>query len=296
MNDGQLAWDAPAAMTSDVDAGETERDFLARYDPRAFPCFAVTVDVVLVTIHQGRLAVLLIERTTHPSRGAWTLPGGFVGVDEDLADAAWRTLARETGVRTLPRGTHLEQLATYGRPGRDPRTRVVSAAYLALTPDITPPLAAASGGRVRFWPVADLVGDDAPPLAFDHATIVHDGVERARAKLEYTTVALSFVEEPFTLADLRHVYETVWGAALDPSNFRRKALDTPDFVVPLGDAARHERRGGRGRPGELYRKGTAYRLDRMIARPHVPYVPSRPLDAPTDTERREDNSQRGDGR
>ncbi|MDQ2829166.1 MAG: hypothetical protein M3Y74_08955, partial [Chloroflexota bacterium] len=104
------------------------------------------------------------------------------------------------------------------------------------------------------------------------------------------------VEEPFTLADLRHVYETVWGAALDPSNFRRKALDTPDFVVPLGDVARRERSGGRGRPGELYRKGTAYRLDRMIARPHVPYVPSRPLDAPTDTERREDNSQRGDGR
>lgn len=292
-DDDTPVWDAPAAMADDVIVGETEHDFLARYDPRAFPCFAVTVDVVLVTIHQGRLAVLLIERTTHPSRGAWTLPGGFVGVPEDLTHAAWRTLARETGVRTLPPGTHLEQLATYGRPGRDPRTRVVSAAYLALTPDIAPPPSTARGGRVRFWPLADLAGDDAPPLAFDHATIVHDGVERARAKLEYTTVALSFVEEPFTLADLRHVYETVWGAALDPSNFRRKALDTPDFVVPLGDAARREQRGGRGRPGELYRKGTAYRLDRVIARPPVP---SHTPDGPADAERHMDDNQRGDGR
>src|SRR5919201_1851105 len=148
---------------------ETEAAFLARYDPRAFPCFAVTVDVNLVTIHQGRLSILLVERTEHPYRGAWALPGGFVGADEDLPDAAWRTLARETGLRALPGGIHLEQLATYGHPNRDPRTRVVSVAYLALTPDIPLPDARVSSGHVRFWPVKDLDGDDAPRLAFDHA-------------------------------------------------------------------------------------------------------------------------------
>src|SRR5437588_10004267 len=92
---------------------ETDAEVLARYDPRAFPCFAVTVDVNLVTIHQGRLSILLVARTEHPYRAAWALPGGFVGVDEDLPDAAWRTLVRETGLRTLPDGIHLEQLATY---------------------------------------------------------------------------------------------------------------------------------------------------------------------------------------
>ena len=246
---------------------ETDAEVLARYDPHAFPCFAVTVDVNLVTIHQGRLSILLVERAVHPYRAAWALPGGFVGADEDLPDAAWRMLARETGLRMLPDGIHLEQLGTYGRPNRDPRTRVVSVAYLALTPDISLPDACVSSSRVRFWPVKDLDGDDAPPLAFDHAHIVHDAVERARAKLQYTTVALAFLEEPLTLADLRHVYETVWGVTLDPSNFRRKVLDTPGFVVPLGGEVRREHGVGRGRPGELYRKGTAFWLERVIARP-----------------------------
>ncbi len=248
---------------------ETEAEFLARYDPRAFPCFAVTVAVVVVTIHQGQLAVLLRERDEHPERGAWALPGGFVGPDEDLPGAAWRTLERETGLHALARGIHLEQLATYGSPRRDPRMRVVSAAYLALTPHVALPPSRAGGGRVRFWSMADLDTDDAPRLAFDHAAIVRDGVERARAKLEYTTVALAFVEEPLTLAELRHVYETVWGVALDPSNFRRKVLETPNFVVPLDAATRREPGGGRGRPGELYHKGTAYWLDRAIPRPRT---------------------------
>ena len=246
---------------------ETEAAFLARYDPRSFPCFAVTVDVNLVTIHQGRLSILLVERAVHPYRAAWALPGGFVGADEDLPDAAWRMLARETGLRMLPDGIHLEQLGTYGRPNRDPRTRVVSVAYLALTPDIPLPDARVSSGHVRFWPVKDLDGADAPRLAFDHAQIVRDAVERARARLEYTTVALAFLEEPLTLADLRHVYETVWGVTLDPSNFRRKVLDTPGFLVPLGGEVRREHIGGRGRPGELYRKGTAFWLEHVIARP-----------------------------
>src|SRR5437763_16962265 len=87
---------------------EKEAAFLAHYDPRAFPCFAVTVDVNLVTIHQGRLSILLVARSEHLDRGAWALPRGFGGAAEDLADAARRTLGRETGVRTLPDGIHLD--------------------------------------------------------------------------------------------------------------------------------------------------------------------------------------------
>jgi 8-oxo-dGTP diphosphatase len=225
------------------------------------------VDVVVLTIQQGRLAVLLVQREEHPQRGAWSLPGGFVGPPEDLLDAAWHTLTRKTGLVTLPEGIHLEQLATYGRPDRDPRMRVVSVGYLALTPAIDLPPAVAMTGQARFWPIEDLDGDDLPRLAFDHEEILRDGLERARAKLEYTTVARSFVQEPFTIADLRRVYETVWGVSLDPNNFRRTVFETEGFVLPLEGELRREHDSGRGRPASLYRKGPAFYLSHVIKRP-----------------------------
>src|SRR5256885_84259 len=102
----------------------TEEEDLAGYDPSRFPCFAVTADVVLLTIHHGRFSVLLVRRARHPEQGRWALPGGFVDEDEDVEAAAIRELEEETGLRELPAGIRLEQLRTYGRPGRDPRTRV----------------------------------------------------------------------------------------------------------------------------------------------------------------------------
>lgn len=246
---------------------ETEAAFLSAYDPHAFPPFAVTADVVVLTIQQGRLAVLLIRRALPPQRGAWALPGGFVAEREDLAEAAWHILNRETGVASLPPGIHLEQLGTYGRPDRDPRMRVVSVSYLALTPSIPLPPGSVAGGAVRLWPIEDLDGDDAPLLAFDHATILRDGIERAQARLEYTTVARSLVQEPFTIADLRRVYEAVWGVPIDPNNFRRSVLETEDFVVPLEDEARRAPESGRGRPAALYRAGSAGLLSHLIRRP-----------------------------
>ena len=247
--------------------GDADAAFLARYDPRAFPPFAVTVDVVVLTIHQGQLASLLVRRLEPPQQGVWALPGGFVAEQQDLPEAAWRTLARETGVDALPPGIHLEQIGTYGWPGRDPRMRVVSVSYVALTPSLALCGALVAGGHVRFWPIEDLAGDDAPRLAFDHATILRDGVERARSKLEYTTVALSFVQEPFTIADLRRVYETVWDTDLDPNNFRRSVSETRGFVIPLDGEVRRSHEAGRGRPAALYRKGPTGLLSHTIKRP-----------------------------
>jgi 8-oxo-dGTP diphosphatase len=229
--------------------------------------FALTVDIVLVTVRQGRLSVLMVERGGEPYAGHWALPGGFVDPDEDTEDAAMRELSEETGLDHLPEGIHLEQLRTYGRPGRDPRGRTVSVAYLALVPDLPSVKGGDDAAQARFWPIEDLVADDAPRLAFDHDEILRDGVERARAKLEYTTVALAFVQEPFTFADLRRVYEAVWGVQLDHSNFRKKVIDNEGFVEPIGREAPRLKGGPGGRPADLYRRGPAFWLERAIIRP-----------------------------
>ena len=248
---------------------DSEDQFLAGYDSSAYPPVGVTVDVVVLTIQQGQLSVLLIRRGAHPAKGAWALPGGFVGPDEDLHAAALRELTEETGVDAAP--SHLEQLRTYGAPDRDPRLRVVSIAYLGMMADLPRPTAGTDAADARFWPIADLESEDGPELAFDHSRIVKDGVERARSKLEDTSLATSFVEEPFTIADLRRVYESVWDVPLHPANFRRKVLSTPGFVVPTGD----ERATGRGW-AELYRRGEGTVLHPAMLRPD----PTDPLPQP----------------
>lgn len=237
-----------------------EPEFLRGYDSSAFPPVGLTVDIALLTIRQGQLAVLLVRRGSHPFRGQWALPGGFVGPSEDLDEAARRELGEEAGVAASP--WHLEQLRTYGTPGRDPRMRVVSVAYLGLMPDLPRPLAGTDAAEARFWPIADLWSHEISALAFDHADIVIDAVERARSKLEYTSLATGFVEEPFTIADLRRVYEAVWSVHLHPANFRRKVLSTPGFVVPTGE----HRPTGRGR-AVLYRRGDVTTLHPAILRP-----------------------------
>jgi 8-oxo-dGTP diphosphatase len=225
----------------------SEQEFLSAYDPHAFPPVAVTVDIVILTVRQGQLCVLLIRRGGHPFLGRWALPGGFVRPTETLDRAADRELEEETGLSAV---AHLEQLGTYGDPDRDPRMRVVSVAYLALVPDLPRPTAGTDASEARFWPAADIEPDD---IAFDHGRIIGDAVERARAKLEYTSLAATLLDEPFTIADLRRVYEAVWGVTLHPANFRRKVLATDGFVLPTGE----ERPTGRGWAGLFTRGGTA---------------------------------------
>jgi 8-oxo-dGTP diphosphatase len=224
------------------------------------PPFAVTVDLVVLTVAEDALQVLVVRRGVGPHRGRRALPGGFVHIDEDLPDAAERELAEETGVAGV--GVHLEQLATYGAPRRDPRGRVVTVAYLALIPDLAAPEAGSDAAAVAWEPVTTLLA--APRrLAFDHHRILTDGVERARAKLEYTPLATAFCGPEFTVNELRQVYEAVWDTTLDPRNFHRKVTGTPGFVVPTG---RTTTRAG-GRPAQLYTAGDAPLLHPAMLRP-----------------------------
>lgn len=196
------------------------------YDPSAFPPFAVTVDLVVLTVRRHALCALAVRRGEQPFQGRWALPGGFVRQDEDLAQAAARELVEETGLRAhdpsapaQDNGAHLEQLATYGDPKRDPRMRVVSVAHLALAPDLPAPRAGGDANSARWAPVEELLqqggygrdGEQATPLAFDHAQILSDGVERARSKIEYSSLATAFCPTEFTVGELRRVYEAVGG-------------------------------------------------------------------------------------
>jgi 8-oxo-dGTP diphosphatase len=229
----------------------------AGYDPARFTPFAVTVDLVVLTVRAHRLVVLLVDRGVEPYRGHLALPGGFVQPDEGLLDAAQRELREETGLVTPG---HLEQLGTYGDPSRDPRMRVVTVAHLVLAPDLPTPTAGTDASAARWVPVDELPG---AALAFDHDRIVRDGVERARAKLEYTPLGAAFCPPEFTVAELRRIYETVWGTGLDPRNFHRKVTGTPDFLLATG--ATTTRDGGR--PAQLYRVGTVAQLHPPMLRP-----------------------------
>lgn len=223
------------------------------YKCRDVPAASVAVDLAIFTVRQGELQVLLIERGKEPFLGQPALPGGYVRDGETLKQAALRELREETGIDGGP--LHLEQLGAYGDPQRDPRGRVISVAYLALGPDLPAPTAGTDAQAAHWIPIGTAI-DEAAKLAFDHADILREALERARSQLEYTTVATAFCPEPFTISDLRHVYEAVWGFPLDPSNFRRKVTRADHFVKATGE----QRLPEIGRPAALYRKGSAYLL------------------------------------
>lgn len=229
-------------------------------DSRERGWFAVTVDLVVLTIRDGRLCALVTRRPSEPYTGLAALPGGPVSTDETLHSAARRQLAGLAAVAAD--GVHLEQLASYGEPGRDPRTPTVSVAWLVVAPDAFEPPAGAGDGP-RWAPVDEVLGR---PLAFDHRRILLDGVERAQAKLEYSTIGTAFCGAQFTISDLRHVYEVVWGRRLDPGNFHRKVTGADGFVVETGEHV--SRRGGR--LAQLYRRGRAELLHPPLTRRSFP--------------------------
>lgn len=223
------------------------------------PAFAVTVDLVVLTIRRDALHALVVRRGEAPFKGRWALPGGFVRPDEDLEAAAVRELQEETGLSRDD--VHVEQLASYGAPRRDPRMRVVTVAHLALAADLPTPRAGTDAADATWRPVSDLLTGSAT-LAFDHTQILRDGVERARAKLEYTPLATAFCADEFTVSELRHVYEVVWGAPLDPRNFHRKVTGTDGFLVPTEQTTARDG----GRPARLYRAGTVATLHPPLLR------------------------------
>lgn len=234
----------------------TEQEFLASYDAARFPRPSVAVDVALVTVQDGALRTLLVRRAEHPFRHCYALPGVFVGVDEDLEAAVGRALRDKAGIRDL----FVEQLYTFGRPDRDPRTRVISVAYYALTHVDRLREAAVDGvdtvlARVSVpWegplgdPVTAWLDEAELPLAFDHGTILGTVVQRLRGKLDYSPIGFELLPERFTLRQLQQVHETILHKPLNKDSFRRRVL-AAGHVEPTGE----REQDAAHRPAELYR-------------------------------------------
>lgn len=247
------------------------------YDSSKYPPVFATADLVIFTIRNGALCVLLVQRNDEPFEGYWALPGGFFDVekDSDIEDTAWRELHEETG---LTRETgHLEQLKTYTKVGRDPRAHITSIAHVAFAPNLPDPRAGSDARKARWWPVEDVLADPdlsaddnggVPPLAFDHAEILTDALERVRSKFEYTTLALAFAEPPFTMGDIHRIYAAVWEVAPDRGNLTRKFLKTPGAVVPTDE--RRTDGTGTGPKPLLFERGTATMLNPPMMRPGTP--------------------------
>lgn len=210
------------------------------YDVTQYDRPSVTVDTAIFTLRQDQLQVLLIRRKHWPYEGMWAIPGGFVHMDESLEAAARRELAEETGVEGPD--IYLEQLYTFGDPGRDPRTRVITVAYYALI----------SSDRLRLHADSDASAADwfpayqPPLLAFDHREILSYALRRLRYKIEYTAVAFQLLPETFTLTELQEAFEHILAEKLDKRNFRRKVL-AAEILEPTPYS-----RGGDHRPARLY--------------------------------------------
>lgn len=217
----------------------------ATYDASRYERPSVTVDVVIFTLLNRELHVLLVLRRRWPYEGYWAIPGGFITMDESLEQAARRELEEETGVRDV----YLEQLYTFGDPQRDPRTRVISVAYIAIVPADDQELRVSDeSSDVRWFPVRTRPA----PLAFDHDLILNYALSRLRSKLEYTTLAFQLLPEVFSILELKHIYEQILGEKLDKGNFYRKIKEAG--ILEETSLIRE----GRGRPTRLWR----FRRDR----------------------------------
>lgn len=234
---------------------DAEQAFLAAYDASQFPHPSLSVDVALITADQHGLRAVLIHRATHPFRGCWSLPGGFVQMGESLDAAADRVLQTKVGVS----GIFLEQLYTFGKPDRDPRTRVVTVAYYALVDPAKLPVAADDSPRLGTLAVrwkgeqggsSEVVDEEGKclPLAFDHAEILGLVVQRLRGKLDYAPIGFELLPRKFTLRQLQQIHETILGRRLNKDSFRRRMLAS-GLVAATGQM---EQDVGH-RPAELYR-------------------------------------------
>lgn len=264
---------------------QTEAEFLENYDANAFEKLSITTDILIFSVSDEQTGnyrklsnkkfnILLVKRDDFPFKGKWSLPGGFVGIDEDLEDAAKRILKSETNFEDI----YIEQLYTFGQPKRDPRMRVVSTSYMSLIDKNNFDIKIAKNAawfnitfledektihvtldndfeeikfvinkvlRDKSTDRYDYVIAENDKLAFDHPRIITSGISRLKNKIEYTDIVFNMMPKYFTLGELQQVYEVILGKKLLAPAFRRIIADK---VKPTDKM----RTGGGHRPSKLF--------------------------------------------
>ena len=265
---------------------KSEKEFLKDYNPNEFDRLSLTTDILIFSVSDGQqenyrklnekyFSVLLIKRDTYPFKDKWCLPGGFVGIDEDIEDAAFRILEKEANIKDI----YLEQLYTYGDPKRDPRMRIVSTSYMALIDknkltNKIPKNASwfnvmvledekqinitlDNGNEEIKFKIKKILKEkttdrykyeviENEKLAFDHALVITSGISRLKNKIEYTDIVFNMMPEYFTLGELQQVYEVILGKKLLDPAFRRIISDK---VIKTDKV----RTGGGHRPSVLFK-------------------------------------------
>ena len=195
----------------------------------------VSVDIVVFGFHEQKLQILLIKRKFEPFQNDYALPGGFVLPDEDLEFAALRELKEETNFSP----SFIEQLYTFGDPGRDPRGQVITVAYMALLPGVPEVKGGTDAMEARWFPVYDL-----PHLGFDHQKIISYGLERLKNKIEWTSLGFQLLPQRFILSDLQKVFEQILNKKIDKRNFRKK-IKLLNILKPLKEWKKENTRPAR---------------------------------------------------
>jgi len=201
---------------------------------------AVTADICFFTVVEDDLRILLIRRGEEPFKGSWALPGGFLREDETLDECAARELEEEAGIS----GAYLQAFATFSKPDRDPRYRVITAAYFALVSAANHVLKSGSDADDAEWHSMSRL----PRLAFDHRDIIEQARAALTGKMNLEPLVFSLLPSRFTLTQIQKVYEAVEGQPLDKRNFRRSVL-AKEWIRETGELER-----GHRRPAMLYER------------------------------------------
>lgn len=244
---------------------KSEEEFLANYNPNEYERLSMTTDIIILSVSdrptdnyrktdQKYMSVLLVKRKDYPFKDKWCLPGGFLDIKENLEDCPKRILEKETNIKNM----YLEQLYTFGNIDRDPRMRVVSTSYMALI-DKNTIKDKLNKNAAWFDVIVDENNDNITimlekqdkriklkykkvlkestankydfqvienaDLAFDHALIIINGIERLKNKIEYTDIVFNMMPEYFTLGELQKVYEVILNKKLLDPAFRRIIKD-----------------------------------------------------------------------
>lgn len=213
----------------------------------------VAIDLVLMTLEQGRLCVMMSDGHAEGVTQGAVLPGALVGMSESLDEAAKRVLRDRAYL------THIdvEQFHAFGAVDRDPRKRSVSIGFLALVPYDRLEAAAAHDEHLLLAPIGfsedgSFAGLNGLATGFDHADIIGRALERIREKLNWSTISFGLLPEQFTLLELQKVHEAILGRTLNKPAFRKRLLDA-EFPGGLHLTATGQFTSGRAyRPAELY--------------------------------------------